>query len=309
MTGLSVGRWVVLTIFIVLKPDYSSTLSRSIQRAVGTVLGVGLSAAAVQLGHLDRGGLVAAAGVSIAAAYALFEVNYFLFSVFITAFIVMRLDILGIPAIPTAEARLIDTAIGAVLALIAYVAWPTWEGITAPEKLARLIEAHREYAIALLRQIAHPNQLDLARLRALQGAARRARSDAEASTSRLVAEPAQPPLTPPVAVAVMAAVGRLAHAELALHALIAARRDGDEPGEVTVRHLGALAAALGTTMSELARSLRTLEPPGPIPALRPLQAELRDAPVTDPHLVGVTDGLVDAINTLDAILRERLEVP
>ena len=53
-TGLNVGRWVVLTIFLVLKPDYSSTLSRSIRRAVGTVLGAGLGAAAVQLGHLDH---------------------------------------------------------------------------------------------------------------------------------------------------------------------------------------------------------------------------------------------------------------
>ena len=313
-TGLSVGRWVVLTIFIVLKPDYSSTLSRSIQRAVGTVLGVGLSAAAVQLGHLDQGGLFAAAGISIAAAYALFEVNYLLFSGFITAFIVMLLDILGIPAIPTAEARLIDTAIGAVLALTAYVLWPTWEGGTAPEKLARLIEAHREYAVALLRQIAHPKQLDLARLRALQGAARRARSDAEASTARLVAEPAQPPLTPPVAIAVMAAVGRLAHEELALHSLAVSPSsptgEADGESEVTARRVDALAAALSTTMSHLAVSLRTLKPPLPIPALRPLQAALRgEPPLANAPFANLTDALVDAVNTLDAILHDLLRVP
>jgi len=312
-TGLSVGRWVVLTIFFVLKPDYSSTLSRSIHRAVGTGVGAGVAVAA-QVGSLDQGGLVAAAGVSIAAAYALFEVNYLLFSVFITAFIVMLLDILGIPAIPTAEARLIDTAIGAVLALIAYVAWPTWEGVTAPEKLARLIEAHREYAIALLRQIAHPSQLDLARLRALQGAARRARSDAEASTARLAAEPAQPPLTPPVAGAVLAAVGRLAHAELALHSLAVSQPrptgDADGASEVAARRVDALGAALSTTMSRLAVSLRTLKPPLAIPALRPLQAALRgEPPLVNAALAGFTDALVDAADTLDAILRDRLEVP
>ena len=70
-----------------------------------------------------------------------------------------------------------------------------------------------------------------------------------------------------------------------------------------VRQDKALAAALGATMSELARSLRTLEPPGPIPALRALQAELRDGSVTDPRLLAVTDGLVDAIYTIDGILR------
>lgn len=92
---------------------------------------------------------MAAAGVNIAAAYALFDVSYLLFSVFLAAFIMVLLDILGIPAIPTVEARLLDTAIGAALALIAYVAWPTWEGVSAPEKFARLLEPHRAYASAL----------------------------------------------------------------------------------------------------------------------------------------------------------------
>jgi len=267
------------------------------------------------VGSLDQGALIAAAGLTIAAAYALFDVSYLLFSVSLTAFIVLLLDLLGVPAIPTAEARLIDTAIGAVLALIAFMAWPTWEGGTAPEKLARLIEAHREYAIALLRQISHPSQLDAARLRALQGAARRARSDAEASTARLVAEPAQPPLTSPVAGAVMAAVGRLAQVELALHSLAMSqpRPTGDADGEksqVAARSVDALSAALSTTMSRLAVSLRTLKPPLAVPALRPLQAALRgEPPLANAALAGFTDAVVDAIDTLDAILRDRLEVP
>ena len=149
----------MLTIFLVLKPDYSATLSRGVQRALGTALGAGLGAAAAHLGHLGQGGLIAVAGVAVAAAYALFEVSYLLFSVGLTVFIVVLLDILGIPAIPTAEARLIDTAIGAVMALIAYVVWPTWEGGLAREKFARLLETHAAYATALLRELAHPSQV------------------------------------------------------------------------------------------------------------------------------------------------------
>jgi len=123
---------------------------------------------------------------------------------------------------------------------------------------------------------------------------------------RLSDEPPHPPLTPDVARVVIAAVRRLAHAALALHALVAARRDSDQPGEVTARRLDALAAALGATMSQLALSLRTLEPPGPITALRPLQAELRDGPVIDPRLISMTDGLVGAIDTIAAILRNHI---
>jgi hypothetical protein len=107
------------------------------------------------------------------------------------------------------------------------------------------------------------------------------------------------------------AVGRLAHAELALHALLPLRErptGHGEPGDIAAPRLDALATALGTTMRRLAFALNTGRPPELIPALRPLQAALRGQPApVDYSLVGVTDGLVDAANTLDAILREHLQ--
>jgi uncharacterized membrane protein YccC len=243
-------------------------------------------------------------------AYALFDVSYLIFSVFLTAFIVVLLELLGIPAIPTAEARLLDTVIGAALALGVYFAWPTWEGATAQEKFARLLQSNRDYATALLRELAHPGSFDSARLRAIQSTARRARSDAEAATVRLLDEPAHVPLTPGVARALTAAMARLAHAELALHALALSQH---EPagrtgglGDIAAR-VDALSAALDTTMSHLALALRTLQPPPPIPALRPIHAALRsELGLLHPAFVAVTDRLVDAANTLDAILRDAL---
>jgi len=57
-------------------------------------------------------------------------------------------------------------------------------------------------------------------------------------------------------------------------------------------------------MRRLAFALSTRQPPEPIPALRPLQAALRGQPaLVDATLVGITDGLVDAVNTVDALLR------
>ena len=308
-SGLPSGRWVVLTIFLVLKPDYASTLSRSVHRAVGTALGALLGLAAVQLGHLGQGGLIVAAGASVAAAYAVFDANYLVYSVCLTSFIIVLLDIVGVAARASAEARLIDTAIGSVLAVVAFLAWPTREGLGAPEKFARLLEAHQAYLLALLRRITHPSQMSLDHLRALQQSARRARSDAEASAIRLASEPPHPPLIPEVAGLLIAAMRRFTHGELALHALVAARRGGAGPGEATAPPLDALAAALGATMSQLALSLRTLKPTGQIPPLRRLQAELREGPLIDPGLLGVTDGLVDAINTIDTVLREKLPSP
>jgi hypothetical protein len=308
--GLYQGRWVVLTIFLVLRPDYGSTLNRGVQRAIGTALGVLLGALAAGLAQAAQGGLVAVAAVSVAAAYALFDVSYLLFSVFITSFVVVLLELLGIPAIRTAEARVFATLIGSSLALVAYFVWPTWEGFTAQEKFARLLEAHRDYGQALLRELAQPGGCDPAQLRALQRVARRARSDAEAGAARLSEEPEHPPLTSDVARALIAAVARLARAELALHALaLSPQRPvrAPDPMDSATARLDDLNAAVVTAMSRIAFALRNLQPPQPIPALRPIHAALRAAtPSRDAALVTVTDQLVDAINTLDAIARTRL---
>lgn len=314
-TGLLAGRWVVLTIFLVLKPDYTSTVYRSVQRAVGTAVGAGLGAAAAWLAHSSSGGLIVAAGIAVAAAYALFDVDYVIYSSFLTVFIVILLDIFGLPADTTAVARLTDTAIGAAFALIAYSVWPTWEGLTAQEKFARLVEAHGTYTTALLHSLAHPGQTGPAQLRGLQAAARRARTDAEASSDRLADEPPHPPLTPTVARTLVAVVTRLAHTELSLHALVppqatATGREEGGAGDADAHRLDALATAFSTTMISLAEAVRTLQPPGPLPQLRRLQSALRDRPtVLDPRLLQITDNLVDAAHTLEDVLRRHLASP
>lgn len=295
-TGLYQGRWAALTIFLVLKPDYTSTISRGAQRALGTALGAVLGALAAHLAHSGDGGLIAAAGLFIAVGYTLFDASYLVFNVFLTAFIVVLLGLLGLPVVHTAEARIYDTFIGSALALCAYLAWPTWEGASAQEKFAGLVEAHREYTKGLLRELAHPGT-DPAALRALEAAARRARSDAEAAAERLANEPPHAPMTPELARLVIATVERFAHSELALHALLLSRH------RVTA-DVADFSAALDTALGNLAAALRTLRSPQGNPALRPIEAALRGSPVAP-----IADGLVDAANTLESVLRERLPAP
>ena len=103
---------------------------------------------------------------------------------------------------------------------------------------------------------------------------------------------------------------RLAHAELALHALIIVRQRRAGQVELTVaQQVNAFTAALDTALSRLIVSLKTLQPPQPTPALRPLQIGLRDKASVGDEFVGVTDALIDAVDTLSAILRDRVAWP
>jgi uncharacterized membrane protein YccC len=323
--GLPHGYWGVLTVFIVLKPDYGSTLYRGVQRAAGTVLGAGLGIGTALLATTGTPVMLAGIGISLVAAYAVFTVNYLLYAVFLTDFVVVLLALLGLPADQTAIARLAGTGVGAALALLAYLLWPTWEGSSANEKFARLLEAQGRYASALLRAYSRPAAAEAAGLHALQLAARRARSDAEASAARLADEPDRPPMTGELAQALASAVHRLAQAALTADAAVglhhragqrqpppgapaAARRDQpDHPADRLQPALDRLAAGLAEAAGILAGSLRAMQAPGPLPPLRRLQAAIVPGPdAASGALFAATDALVDAVNTAADILRRHL---
>ena len=355
-SGLPHGYWAVLTIFIVLRPDYSSTLYRGLQRAAGTVLGAGLGVATVLLARAGTGFLLAGIAVSLVAAYSVFAVNYLLYAVFLTDFVVILLAMLGLPADSTALDRLVGTGVGTGLALLAYVLWPTWEGSLANEKFERLFEAQGSYASALLRAYSRPAGPAAADLRGLKLTARRARSDAEASADRLADEPAMRPMTAELAQGLTSAGHRLAQSALTLDAAVAlhhksirSRPEPSVPGggaavarggggavarggggagapqdsrsaaapkdgrsgaagpDTRSQDLDRLADGLTLATQELARSLRTMQPPGDLPPLRQLQSAVaREADPEANILVAATDGLADATNTAADTLRRHL---
>ncbi|MGB6455451.1 MAG: FUSC family protein [Streptosporangiaceae bacterium] len=317
---LSHGYWAVLTIFIVLRPDYSSTLYRGLQRAAGTVAGAGLGLATVQLARISLTALLVGIGVSLLAAYAVFTVNYLLYGVFLTDFVVVLLALLGLPPEPTALARLAGTGLGTGLAILAYLLWPTWEGTSATEKFARLFVAQGRYASALLHAYSRPDSAELARLGQLRIAARRARIDAEASADRLAGEPDHPPVTVRMARGLESAGHRIAQACVALSAVMTAHHAASRSASVADAELqnglDLLADGVTNSVDQLAAALRAPGPQGPqqpagLPQLRALQRAIwlrlagQDAQPAGAQagLLAATDTLVDAIDTARHALR------
>jgi len=347
-SGLPRGYWIVLTILIVLRPDYASTIYRGVQRAAGTVLGAGLGIATALLLHAGPAVLVAAVGVTMTIAYAIFAVNYLLFAVFLTDFVVTLMALLGETAEQTVTARLAGTGIGAALALIGYLAWPSWEGESAQQKLARLFETQSHYAALLLRAYVRPGPAagapSQAELQFAGRAARRARSDAEASADRLADEPSRPPMTARLAYALTGIARRMAHALLTLQAALeaagaaahshpgAAARPralahpdggsgaaGEESGTAGAGAAGPVdqfAHGVEGAARVIAGSLRSLRPPGDMPPLREWQTAIYEqlaGPGPEAGLAGPsevlatgTDEFTDALDTAADALRRRL---
>jgi hypothetical protein len=120
-TNFSNGYWIPMTALLVVRPDFVQTLTRGVMRVAGTLLGVwmaGLIAAHLHPSPAMLGGLI----VFFAWwAYSLLSVNYALFTLNLTAYIVFLLALAGIPEAAVVHRRAAFTLLGGGLALLAYV--------------------------------------------------------------------------------------------------------------------------------------------------------------------------------------------
>ncbi len=118
---LASGYWVPMTALIVLKPGLRETFQRGLERVAGTLLGAALATLLVHALRLDP---VTVAGLTVLfawLAYTLINVNYGVFAVFLTGYIVFLLDFGGLSTQVVAARRAVNTALGGGLALLSYV--------------------------------------------------------------------------------------------------------------------------------------------------------------------------------------------
>ena len=130
--------WLPMTVAVVLKPDFGSTLSRGVLRLCGTLAGL---IVATILFHAFP--ITAINQLLLIGVYTFFlryagPANYGVFSVAISGLIVFLVAATGVAPSEVVTQRAINTGIGGVFALIAYVLWPTWERTTVTEAIAEL---------------------------------------------------------------------------------------------------------------------------------------------------------------------------
>ena len=125
---LSRSYWVVLTVGIILKPDYGSVFARAVQRGAGTVAGAVLGA--VILAVVPYGPwLLLPFGVLAALLPYGQARNFGLAATFLTPLVVLLIDLLDVGGWHLAEARLVDTVLASVIVLlVGYAPWPSaWQ--------------------------------------------------------------------------------------------------------------------------------------------------------------------------------------
>ena len=137
--------WLVLTVGIILKPDFGSVFARALQRAIGTVVGAVLGA--VILAIVPYGPwLLLPFGVLAALLPFARARNFGLVATFLTPLVVLLIDLLTPVGWKLAEARLVDTVLASVVVLVVgYAPWPSAWQVHQPGQFADAVRAVADY--------------------------------------------------------------------------------------------------------------------------------------------------------------------
>jgi len=178
--------WVTFTALLVLRPDYAATSQRALARILGTVVGAATGLGIV-LAHPGPVALVAVATVAGFVMFTTFGANYALFSVGITVTVSIILDAGGRLSEATLGERVLDIAIGSLIALAVIRVWPTRVSESIGRLLADAVSAEGRFAAAALRAVVGRGSGDTV----LPGlvAARSARLAATAAVAQGATEP------------------------------------------------------------------------------------------------------------------------
>lgn len=111
------GYWIPMTALLVMKPSLADTVSRAVARTLGTVAGAWALSLLVARYPPSLLELALLTVLFAWLSYATLNVNYALFAVFITGYIVFLLSLAQMPGVEIAHRRALCTALGGAIAL------------------------------------------------------------------------------------------------------------------------------------------------------------------------------------------------
>jgi uncharacterized membrane protein YccC len=119
--GVQSGYWIPMTALLVQKPAFAETLNRALMRIGGTLAGAVLSTYVLLHVHPNPIVLAWLASFFCFWAYMTNSVNYGLFAVFLTSYIVFLLSLNAMPGLEIAHRRAYATVMGGAIALVIHV--------------------------------------------------------------------------------------------------------------------------------------------------------------------------------------------
>ncbi|WP_338035246.1 FUSC family protein [Lacinutrix himadriensis] len=127
LLDLKNAYWIILTIIVIMRPNYGLTKERSKNRIIGTIIGAVIATSIILITKNTTVYMVLAV-VSLTFAFSLIQQSYKVGAAFITLNIVFVYALIDPNAFLVVQYRVIDTILGAIIAVLAnYLLFPSWE--------------------------------------------------------------------------------------------------------------------------------------------------------------------------------------
>ncbi len=137
--------WILLTILVISKPGFSLTKQRNYERILGTIAGAFIGLTALHFVQ-DKNILFLVLLVCMVLSYSFQRKNYVVSVLFMTPYILILFNFLGMGSVSVASERIIDTIIGSGLAFLAsYALFPNWEHEKLKEAMENTLKANADY--------------------------------------------------------------------------------------------------------------------------------------------------------------------
>ena len=143
------SQWILLTLAVIMRPNFSLTKQRRTDRVVGNAIGCALTACLLYFSP-GPGLLFAASFVSLAVAHTFAPIKYRYTAAAACVMALLQLHLLNPEDHFAIGERLIDTAVGALLAYGFSYVLPHWEYRDLPKLSASMLDAAARYANATL---------------------------------------------------------------------------------------------------------------------------------------------------------------
>ena len=137
--------WILLTIILIMRPNYGLTKTRSKDRTIGTMIG-GVIATVIVFLIQDVYVYAVLALISFVIALSMLQKNYKASAIYITLSIVFIYGILQPDVMTVIQYRILDTLLGAGLSYLGFLfLWPSWGFQEIRKDVTKSVEANRVY--------------------------------------------------------------------------------------------------------------------------------------------------------------------
>lgn len=137
--------WILLTIILIMRPNYGLTKTRSKDRTTGTLIGGAIATVIVYLVQ-DVYVYATLALISFVIALSMLQKNYKASAIYVTLSIVFIYGILQPDVMTVIQYRIIDTLLGAALSYVGFLfLWPSWSFEEIQKDVTKSVEANKVY--------------------------------------------------------------------------------------------------------------------------------------------------------------------